>query len=119
MSDVFISYCHGKVCQLRLFPLSKFETTTFEEDATMWERATGVKFFCDGLFSAMIGRKFLDVVKLDKELERKYGIFASSEYAEIEPNLRQCLSHFILDRFGEDIHFIFNKWIIEPQQLND
>ena len=84
--------------QLELFPLPIFYKTDFETDCKAWYEKTGVKFYIDGFMSAICGSKQVDIIKIDRELERKYNY------------KNQSLKDFVNKFFGADYEYLFTKY---------
>ena len=96
--------------ELLLFPLPKYYSSTFEEDAIAWENSTKTKFYADGFMSAVCGRKQLDLPKIDKALKDKY------DYENKGCCLRCSLEKFVTLTFGEEISYLLTKWTLIPEE---
>lgn len=100
--------------ELLLFPLPKYYSTSFEEDAIAWENATNVKLFVDGFMSAICGRKQLDLPKIDKELKSRWY-----DYENKGCCLKCSLEKFVTLTFGDEISFLLTKWTIIPEDKTE
>lgn len=96
--------------ELLLFPLPKYYSTSFEDDAVVWQDATKTKLYADGFMSAVCGRKQLDLPKIDKALRDRY------DYENKGCCLKCSLENFVTLTFGEDISYLLTKWTIIPEE---
>lgn len=87
--------------QLTLFPLPAFYHTSYGVDSHEWYCITGVPLYRDGQITSMTGKTFVDIFKIDKALKNRFR----REYPD-----NVSMSEFVRSKFGEDAHFILNKW---------